>query len=58
MLSVQDVNFWGAVYPTYFALEHLRRSRGRLLVTSSIASFVPYPRMALYNVSNPILPST
>ncbi|GJP37535.1 hypothetical protein CLOM_g21935 [Closterium sp. NIES-68] len=49
--QVMDVNFWGAIYPTFYALPHLRRSQGHIVVTSSVASFIPYPRMAIYNAS-------
>jgi NADP-dependent 3-hydroxy acid dehydrogenase YdfG len=50
-LWVQDLNFWGAVYPTYFALQYLKASRGNIVVTSSIAGRVPTARMSFYNVS-------
>ncbi|KAJ7545885.1 hypothetical protein O6H91_08G014900 [Diphasiastrum complanatum] len=44
-----DITFWGDVYPTYYALPHLRRTRGKILVTASVASWLPYPRMSMYN---------
>ena len=47
----QDLNFWGAVYPTYFALPYLKASRGNIVVTSSVAGRVPTARMSFYNVS-------
>ncbi|CAI5509336.1 unnamed protein product [Closterium sp. Naga37s-1] len=53
--EVMDVNFWGAIYPTFYALPHLRRSQGHIVVTSSVASFIPYPRMAIYNAAKAAL---
>ncbi|XP_011621033.1 11-beta-hydroxysteroid dehydrogenase-like 5 [Amborella trichopoda] len=45
---MMDINFWGNVYPTYFALPHLRRSKGRIVVNASVESWLPMPRMSLY----------
>jgi NADP-dependent 3-hydroxy acid dehydrogenase YdfG len=47
---MQDLNFWGAVYPTYFALPYLKASRGNIVVTASVAGRVPTARMSFYNV--------
>ncbi|EFJ15456.1 hypothetical protein SELMODRAFT_234271 [Selaginella moellendorffii] len=47
----KDVNFMGCVYTTYFALPHLRKSRGKIVVTASTASWLPIPRMSMYNAS-------
>ncbi|KAK1319151.1 11-beta-hydroxysteroid dehydrogenase 1A [Acorus calamus] len=52
---VMDVNFWGSVYPTYFALPHLKRSRGRIVVIASAAGWLPMPRMSFYNASKAAL---
>jgi len=46
---VMDVTFWGNVYPTYYALPHLKRSSGRIVVTASAAGWLPMPRMSIYN---------
>eukprot|EP00897_Mesotaenium_endlicherianum_P008383 jgi/Mesen1/7573/ME000392S06839 len=48
-VSVMDITFWGQVFPTYYALPHLKRARGRIVVVASIAAFIPFPRMAIYN---------
>ncbi|XP_024534787.1 11-beta-hydroxysteroid dehydrogenase-like 5 [Selaginella moellendorffii] len=48
--KIMDVNFMGCVYTTYFALPHLRKSRGKIVVTASTASWLPIPRMSIYNV--------
>jgi NADP-dependent 3-hydroxy acid dehydrogenase YdfG len=31
------VNYLGCVYPTHFALPHLKKSRGQIVVMSSLA---------------------
>lgn len=49
---IQDINFWGNVYPTYAALPYLRRSHGRVVVNASVESWLPMPRMSLYSVRN------
>ncbi|XP_068667279.1 11-beta-hydroxysteroid dehydrogenase A-like [Aristolochia californica] len=46
---VMDVNFWGAIYPTYFATPHLKKTRGRVVVNASSAGWLPVPRMSFYN---------
>ncbi|RZC59378.1 hypothetical protein C5167_006675 [Papaver somniferum] len=52
---VMDINFWGAVYPTYFAVPQLRKSNGRIVVTASAAGWLPTPRMSYYNASKAAL---
>uniref|UniRef100_J3LD60 Uncharacterized protein n=1 Tax=Oryza brachyantha TaxID=4533 RepID=J3LD60_ORYBR len=47
----KDVNFWGAVYPTYYALPHLKAGRRKLVVCSSAAGTVATSRMSFYNAS-------
>ncbi|KAJ4790907.1 11-beta-hydroxysteroid dehydrogenase 1B [Rhynchospora pubera] len=49
--KVMDVNFWGAVYPAYYALPYLKASRGNIIVNSSVAGQVPTARMSFYNAS-------
>uniref|UniRef100_M1DQB9 Steroleosin n=1 Tax=Solanum tuberosum TaxID=4113 RepID=M1DQB9_SOLTU len=46
--SIMDINFWGSIYMTKFAIPYLRRSEGRIIVLSSAASWIPAPRMSLY----------
>ncbi|XP_010241532.1 PREDICTED: 11-beta-hydroxysteroid dehydrogenase 1B-like [Nelumbo nucifera] len=48
---VMDVNFWGSIYPTYFAIPHLRRSKGKIVVNSSLAGSFPTPMLSLYGAS-------
>jgi NADP-dependent 3-hydroxy acid dehydrogenase YdfG len=47
----QDVDFWGYVYPTFYALPHLKRTHGKIIVNASVAAWQPFPRMSIYNVS-------
>ncbi|KAK6148055.1 hypothetical protein DH2020_018967 [Rehmannia glutinosa] len=49
--QVMDINFWGSVYMTRFAAPYLRNSRGRIVVLSSPAAWMPAPRMSFYNAS-------
>ncbi|CAI0548104.1 unnamed protein product [Linum tenue] len=46
-----DINFWGSVYSSYFAIPHLRETHGKIVVISSCASWLPAPRMSFYNAS-------
>lgn len=49
--SLMDVNFWGSVYTTKFAAPHLRRSKGKIAVMASSASWSPTPRLSIYNAT-------
>ena len=49
--TLQDINFWGNVYPTYVALPYLHHSNGRIIVNASVDNWLPLPRMSLYAVS-------
>jgi short-subunit dehydrogenase len=49
LTSTFDTTFWGYVYMTHYALPHLRRSSGKILVMASVASWLPYPRQSIYN---------
>lgn len=51
MRSIMDINFWGSVYMTKFAIPYLRYSEGRIIVLSSAASWMSVPRMSLYSAS-------
>ncbi|XP_076891779.1 11-beta-hydroxysteroid dehydrogenase A-like [Bidens hawaiensis] len=48
---VMDINFWGYVYMTYLSIPHLRKSKGKIVAIASSASWMPAPRMSLYNAS-------
>ncbi len=49
--QVMDVNFYGAVYCTYHALPHLKRSHGRILAVSSLGGIAPLPYNSPYIAS-------
>jgi short-subunit dehydrogenase len=42
------VNYLGSVYPTFHALPHLRRSRGQIVVVSSLAGLSGVPTRSAY----------
>jgi NAD(P)-dependent dehydrogenase (short-subunit alcohol dehydrogenase family) len=46
-----DVNFWGAVYCTKYALPHLVKSRGSVVGVSSVAGFIGLPGRTGYSAS-------
>jgi short-subunit dehydrogenase len=48
---LMDVNFWGTVYCTKFALPYLLQSRGSLVGVSSIAGYKGLPGRAGYSAS-------
>ncbi len=49
--KLMDVNFWGAVYCTKFALTHLLKTKGSVVVVSSIAGFKGLPARVGYSAS-------
>ncbi|OVA17458.1 Short-chain dehydrogenase/reductase SDR [Macleaya cordata] len=48
---IMDTNFWGAVYPTYYAVPHLRQNKGKIVVMASAGGWLAVPRMSFYNAS-------
>ena len=48
---LMQLNYLGSVYPTYFALPHLRRSRGRLVAVASVAGLVGVPTRTAYSAA-------
>jgi len=55
--KVFDVNFWGAIYCTKYALPYLLASRGSVIGISSIAGFHPLPGRTGYSASKAALNS-
>jgi len=49
--QVMDVNFWGTVYCTKFALPHLLKQNGSIVGVSSIAGYVGLPARTGYSAS-------
>jgi short-subunit dehydrogenase len=45
------VNYLGAVYPTYYALSSLKKSRGQIVVVSSLAGLTGVPSRTGYSAS-------
>ncbi|MED6125546.1 hypothetical protein PIB30_069490 [Stylosanthes scabra] len=53
---IMDVNFWGSVYGTLCAIPHLKTSKGRIIVISSVLAWFPLPiRTSIYNASKAAL---
>ncbi|KAL5858832.1 hypothetical protein ACOSQ4_000128 [Xanthoceras sorbifolium] len=46
-----DTNFWGSAYSTFFAIPHLKQSKGKIVAIASAAGWLSIPRMAFYNAS-------
>jgi short-subunit dehydrogenase len=42
------VNYLGSVYPTFYALPHLKRSRGQIVVVSSVVGLTGVPMRTAY----------
>lgn len=51
MRKVMDVNFWGTVYCTKYAMPHLLASKGSLVGVISIAGYLGLPARSAYSVS-------
>ena len=46
--KLMRVNFLGAIYPTFYALPHLKKSRGRIVAVSSLAGLTGVPTRTGY----------
>jgi NAD(P)-dependent dehydrogenase (short-subunit alcohol dehydrogenase family) len=51
MERVMRVNFFGTLYATYFAVPHVKRSRGSLVAISSLTGIRGIPSYAVYGAS-------
>ncbi len=49
--SVMDVNFWGTVYCTKYALPHIQKTKGSIVGVSSIAGYKGLPGRSGYSAS-------
>lgn len=49
--KIMDINFWGAVYCTKYALPHLLKSKGSVVGISSIAGYNGLPGRSGYSAS-------
>ncbi|CAA7027756.1 unnamed protein product [Microthlaspi erraticum] len=52
---IMDINFWGSTYITYFAIPHLRKSKGKIIVTTSGSANIPLPLASIYAASKAAL---
>ncbi|KAM0059472.1 putative 11-beta-hydroxysteroid dehydrogenase [Helianthus debilis subsp. tardiflorus] len=50
-----DINFWGSVYPTHFAIPHLRKTKGKIIVNASAAGVLNPPKLGVYSASKAAL---
>ncbi|CAI9109903.1 OLC1v1009830C1 [Oldenlandia corymbosa var. corymbosa] len=50
-----DVNFWGSIYPTYFAIPHLKKSKGTIFVNASATAYLHAAGLSLYGASKAAL---
>jgi len=49
--QIMRVNFFGTLYPTYFAVPHVKRSHGSLVAISSLTGLRGTPSYAIYGAS-------
>ena len=49
--SLMKVNYLGCVYPTYYALPELKKSRGQIVVVASVAGLTGVPGRTAYSAS-------
>nr|GEY36531.1 glucose/ribitol dehydrogenase [Tanacetum cinerariifolium] len=47
---VMDINFWGSIYPTHFAIPHLMETNGKIVVNASSGGILNPPKGNFYNV--------
>ena len=50
-VEVLNTNFMGSVYCTYYALPHLKQTRGRIVAVSGLIAKVPLPYLSSYTAS-------
>jgi short-subunit dehydrogenase len=49
--DIMQVNFWGSVYCTYYALPHLKEAQGRIVGVSSLTGKTGVPTRSVYAAS-------
>ncbi|PWA80698.1 glucose/ribitol dehydrogenase [Artemisia annua] len=52
---VMGINFWGSVYPTHFAIPHLMKTKGKIVVNASAGGILNPPKANFYNASKAAL---
>ncbi|XP_059635993.1 11-beta-hydroxysteroid dehydrogenase 1A-like [Cornus florida] len=53
--SMMDINFWGSIYTTHFAIPQLKKTKGKTVVNSSAAALLNSPGLSLYSASKAAL---
>ncbi|XP_060961773.1 11-beta-hydroxysteroid dehydrogenase-like 4A [Cannabis sativa] len=53
--SIMDVNFWGTVNSIHFGIPHLKITKGKIVVISSISGWCPDPLISIYSASKAAL---
>ncbi|KAI3812404.1 hypothetical protein L1987_17112 [Smallanthus sonchifolius] len=54
-VPVIDINFWCSVYPTHFAIPHLMKTKGKIIVNASSTGVLHPPKGGFYNASKAAL---
>ncbi|KAG5406582.1 hypothetical protein IGI04_012701 [Brassica rapa subsp. trilocularis] len=52
---LKDTNFWGSTNITYYAIPHLRKSKGKIVVIASAAAKIAIPVATIYSASKAAL---
>ncbi|CAN7118617.1 unnamed protein product, partial [Brassica rapa subsp. narinosa] len=52
---IMDTNFWGSTNITYYAIPHLRKSKGKIVVIASAAAKIAIPVATIYSASKAAL---
>ncbi|KAJ0244081.1 hypothetical protein HA466_0193090 [Hirschfeldia incana] len=52
---IMDINYWGSTYMTHFAIPHLRKSKGRIIVITSVVANISLPSSTIYSSSKAAL---
>lgn len=50
-VEVLKTNFLGSVYCTYYALPHLKQTRGRIVAVTGLVAKIPLPHLSSYTAS-------
>ncbi|PON77241.1 Short-chain dehydrogenase/reductase [Parasponia andersonii] len=43
--------FWGTINGIHFAIQHLKKTRGKIVLISSICGWYPLPTLSIYSAS-------
>ncbi|KAK9117606.1 hypothetical protein Sjap_016553 [Stephania japonica] len=50
-VPVMNVNYWGSVYATHFALPHIKKTKGKIAANTSSSAWLYGPDMCMYSAS-------